>query len=106
MVIKNTKPLNMQEVKKLLGEIKGEENPKKKQVEDFIKKFSKIKADKAEGLKKEIEGLGMIKIKERNIAKIVDIMPENPTDLNKIFTDVSLSEDETNKILEIVKKHK
>jgi DNA-directed RNA polymerase subunit F len=107
MVIKNIKPLNMQEVKKLLGKIEeSEESTKKKQVGDFVKKFSKIKKDKAEGMKKELTELGMIKIKEKNIAKIIDILPEDSKDLNKIITDVSLTEDEANKILEIVKKHK
>ena len=46
----------------------------------------------------------LLKIKNEHIVKIVDLMPEDASDLNKIFTDVSLTEDETNKILDIIKK--
>ena len=40
------------------------------------------------------------------MVKIVDLLPEDSIDINKIFTDVSLDENETNKILEVVKKYK
>ena len=103
-MIKNMQPLDMSEVKKILGGLKDTE--KKKQLEGFIKKFSKISKEKAEQLKKEIAELGLIKLKQEHIAKIVDVLPEDTADLNKIFVDVSLDEDETNKILEIIKKYK
>ena len=103
-MIKNMQPLDMGEVKKILGSL--EDTEKKKQLDAFIKKFSKISSEKAEQLKKELNGLGLIKLKQENIAKIVDILPEDAADLNKIFVDVSLDEDETNKILEVVKKYK
>ena len=45
-----------------------------------------------------------MKINDENIAKIIDILPENEVDLNKIFIDVVLDEDETKKILETVKE--
>ena len=96
-------PLNMAEVKKLLGSL---DNDKKKQLEGFIKKFSKIQVGKAEQMKKELEGLGLLKLKKDDIVKIIDIAPEDASDLNKIFVDVSLNEDEANKILEIIKKYK
>ncbi len=93
----------MAEVKKILESLEGD---KKKQAEDFIKKFLKITPEKAEQLKKELKELDLLKLKEEHIAKIIDIMPEDSSDLNKIFVDTSLDEDETNKILEVVKKYK
>ena len=48
----------------------------------------------------------LLKIKNEHIVKIIDLMPEDASDLNKIFTDVSLTEDETKKILEAVKQFK
>jgi len=45
----------------------------------------------------------MMKMKREHLVKIVDVLPQDATDLNKIFSDVSLTEEETNKILEIVK---
>ncbi len=102
-MIKDMQALDMGEVKKILGGLEGE---KKKQLEGFIKKFSKIKQEKAVQLRKELSELGLLKLKEEHIVKIVDISPEDASDLNKIFTDISLNEDETNKILEVIKKHK
>lgn len=98
------RPLNMQEVKKVLGSL--EDSEKKKQTEILIKKFSKIKPEKAEQLKKELVNLGLLKLKDEHIVKIIDLMPEDASDLNKIFTETSLNEDETNKILEVIKKYK
>ena len=103
-MIKDMRPIDLTEAKKILGSV--EDNDKKKRLEIFIKKFSKIKPNKAEALKKELSGLGLLKLKEEHIVKIIDILPEDASDLNKVFTDVALNEDETNKILEIVKKHK
>jgi len=48
----------------------------------------------------------MIKLKADHIVKVIDFLPEDASDVNKIFSDVSLDENETNKILDIVKKYK
>jgi len=103
-MIKNLVPLDLCEVKKLLGGL--EDSEKKKQLESFIKKFLKVQPQKGEQLKKELEELGLLKLKQDSIIKIVDLLPEDSLDLNKIFVDISLDEDETNKILEVVKKYK
>ena len=96
-------PLDMSEAKKILGSL--EETEKIKQVDVFIKKFLKIKIEKANKLKEELKNLELLKLKEEDIVKIIDLMPEDVLDLNKIFVDVALNEDETNKILETVKKY-
>jgi len=102
-MIKSMQHLDMAEVEKLLGGI--EESERKKLVDAFIKKFSKISSAKEEQLKKELTNLGISKIKQENITKIIDLLPEDAIDLNKIFIDFNLDEDETNKILEVVKKY-
>lgn len=76
------------------------------EIAKFIKKFVKTDAKDAEELKKEIEGLQLVKIRSAETTKIIDFLPNNPENLNKIFNDVSLDEDETNKILETIKKFK
>ncbi len=103
MILDRT-PLTMAEVEDLVKDLP--DNEKKQEIELFLKKFLKIKASMAKKIKEELEKLDSLKIKRDHIVKIVDILPEDASDLNKIFTDVSLNEDETKKILEIVKNSK
>lgn len=98
-MITDSKPLSLVETEKIVG-------TENKDIKTYIKKFNKIKLDKAKELRKEIESLDNIKIKAEHIVKILDLLPEDAEDVNKIFTDVGLDENETNKILEIVKKYK
>ena len=70
----------------------------------FIKKFEKIDFKKAKELEKKIEELNFMKIKQEQLSKIIDVMPETAEDLNKIFVDISLDENETQKILDTVKE--
>lgn len=93
------KPLSLAEAGELVG---AEEN---KEIKDYIKKFNKIKLEKAEKLRKEIEELDNMKIKAEHIAKVIDLLPETSEEVNKIFVDAGLNEDETTKIIEIVKKN-
>jgi len=97
-------PLNLNEVQDILKEIP--DNDKKEEMTLFLKKFLKTNPEKAKKMKEELEKLDLLKMKRGHIVKIIDVLPEDASDINKIFTDVSLNEDETNKILEIVKKSK
>jgi DNA-directed RNA polymerase subunit F len=101
-MIKNSEPLSMAEA---LEYIKGEEETETK-VADFIKKFNKLKPKEAKELRVQIESLGFMKVKPEYSVKIVDILPETIEELNKIFVDVTLEDDEANKILDAVKKFK
>lgn len=101
-MIKNAQPLSMAETTKYVeGERDSEADVKK-----FVKKFVKMKPEKAKEIRKKIEELDLIKVKPEHIVKIIDLMPEDKENLNKIFTDVSLNEDETKKILETIKELK
>ena len=72
----------------------------------FIKKFVKLKPEEAKEIRKKIESLKNLKVKSEHISKIIDTLPENKEDLNKIFVDIGLDEDESNKILDIVKQYR
>ena len=101
-MIKNSEPLSMAEVVEYIkksGESEAE-------VIAFIKKFNELKAKEARELKQEIEVLEIIKIKPEYVVKIIDLLPETAEELNKIFVDVGLDEDETKKILDTIKKYK
>jgi len=99
-MILNRKPLSLAEVKAHLKEMDSN-----KPVSDYLKNFANLSKDKAEKLSEEIRGLKNPKIREENIVKIVDFLPKDSEDVNKIFTEVSLSEEEANSIVEIVKKY-
>ncbi len=94
----------MNEVEEILKDIP--DSDKKQEMEIFLKKFLKAKPKQAKKIKEDLENLDLLKLKREHIVKIVDLLPEDASDLNKIFTDLSLNEDETNKILEIVKNSK
>jgi DNA-directed RNA polymerase subunit F len=103
-MIKEKTPLSMYEVKELLDSIK--ETDRTKEIKSFVKKFLKLSPEKAKKLKEELQKLDIMKLKPADIAKIVDILPENAAELNKIFTETTLDADETNKILETIKSNK
>ena len=99
-MIKNLIPLTLAEVSNLIGK-----DEKSEKLKDFIKQFNKMPVKKAVEMKEVLKKLGLIKLKGENIVKIVDFMPEDAEDLSKILQGVSLNQDETNKILEVVKKY-
>ena len=101
-MIKNTTPLNMAEI---LGYIKKDSDGGA-EIQKFVKKFVKIKPEKAKEMWKKLEDLDLMKMKPEHIAKIIDLLPEDTENLNKIFNDVSLNEDETKKILQTIEEFK
>ena len=103
-MILDRQPLNLNELQGILKEIP--DNEKKEQMELYLKKFLKTKSTQAKKIKEDLDALDLLKIKNEHIVKIIDLLPEDTSDLNKIYTDVSLTEDETNKILEVVKNAK
>jgi len=75
-----------------------------KQIKSFIKKFSKISPEKAKELRKKMQEKDLIKINEKHISKIIDLLPTDPEELNQIFTDIGLNNDEIEKTLETIKE--
>ncbi|MAH49358.1 hypothetical protein CMI37_26275 [Candidatus Pacearchaeota archaeon] len=100
MAIIESKPLTLAEVSDLAGDTDRERD-----IKIFIKKFSKMPVNKAIAMREELGKLDLLKLKEEHIVKIVDFMPEDASDLNKIIVDVSLDQEEVNKILDVVKKY-
>ena len=99
-MILSRKALSMSEANEYLDKDSGTD------IKGFIKKFVKIKPEKAKELRKKLEGLDLMKIKEEHVAKIINLLPETEEELNKIFSDVGLDEDENKKILETVKEYR
>ena len=101
-MIINNQPLSMAEASEFAKEPKESGT----NVKAFIKKFTKLTPKEAKEFKKKLEKLDYMKMKQTHIVKIIDLGPETSEELNKIFTEIGLDEDETKKILEIVKEYK
>lgn len=103
-MILDRQPLTLNETEKILESIS--DSDKKEEAKIYLKKFLKTKPERAKNIQEELEKADLLKLKGEHIVKIIDLLPESASDLNKIFTDISLNENEINKILEIVKNSK
>lgn len=103
-MIKDKQSLSMAETLDVLQSIKGTDRINEVQV--FIKKFIKLSPEKARKLREALEGLNLLKVKQSDISKLIDVLPEDASELNKVFTEVVLDTDETNKILETIKQNR
>jgi DNA-directed RNA polymerase subunit F len=101
-MIIDQKPLSMAEALQYIKKDESEETD----VIGFIKKFTKTKKERAEALQKNLKELELMKMREEHIVKIIDLMPEDAGELNKIFVGVSLDDDEAQKILNTIKETK
>jgi len=94
------KSLTLAEVKDIVDKLEDAEETKV-----YLKKFTKLSKKDALKLKEELAALGNLKMREEHLIKLVDILPRDTEDVNKIFSDTGLTEEETNAILEITKKY-
>ena len=101
MIVLDKRPLSMAQVKEQVKDLED-----KKELESYLKRFSKSKLGNAKKIEEEIIALENPKVREEDVIKIVDFLPKDAEDLNKILIEVSLTEDETNQIIDIVKKHR
>ena len=101
-MINENQPLSMAESLDFIKSTDAENT----EIIGFIKKFNSLKPGQAKEMRDKVDELKLLQVKQEHISKMIDLLPENSGDLNKIFEDISLNEDETNKILEIIKKYK
>tara|TARA_Y100000310_G_C20492694_1_gene720024 strand:+ start:248 stop:547 length:300 start_codon:yes stop_codon:yes gene_type:complete len=99
MAILDKQPLTIAEVASHVKDL-----DEKKVLADYLKKFSKLTEAEAKKLREDIRAMDNPKIKELDIVKVVDTLPQDAEEVNKIFTDVNLSEEEINSILEKTKR--
>lgn len=98
-MIQNRESLSMAEAEEYT-----KDNENATELNKFLKKFVSPAVKKAKELRNNLLELNLIKVKSDHISKIIDVLPETPEDLNKIFVDTSLDENETQKILDTVKQ--
>lgn len=101
------RPLTLAELKTKLGSRKAtkEENIRTKKMIDYLDNFSKLKPKENEEIKKKINELNISRLKEKSIAKIIDIKPEDIDSLRMILTgdNTTIKQDDLKKILECLK---
>ena len=102
MTVNEMTPLSLVEAKNIVETSKEEGE---KEVKSFMKRFIKLDNKETGEIKAELENLNILKMKAEHIVKIIDLLPEDASDINKIFADVGLDENEINKLLEVVKKY-
>ena len=100
MAVKEENPITMAEVVSLAGD-----SEKAEEIKKFIKQFNKMDVAKAIEMKEGLKALDLIKLKDEHIVKIVDFVPKNASELNKVIIEVSLDSDEVAKILEVTGKY-
>lgn len=101
-MITNTTELSMAESKEYLDK----KNEQDANTLAFIKKFTDLKIKDAKEMRKKLQELDLVKLNEQSITKIIDLLPENQEEINKIASSSNLDEDETKKVLDIVKQFK
>jgi DNA-directed RNA polymerase subunit F len=99
-MIKENTPLSITESLEYMNS----KNESEEKVKIFMEKFKKLDLKKAQSLREKIERMELLKVKDSEISKIIDLVPENKESLNKIFTDVSLTEEESKQILDSIEE--
>jgi len=106
-----TEPMNMSEVKDHLAKIKkrdGELNYRAKKTEEYLAGVAQLSAKKAKDLFKELNELGIPRLKDTHIHKFIDIMPLNLEDSKVVIQGlpVSINNDNLKKIVDVIDKYR
>ena len=105
----NETPINSIELKKKLDSIKKrykELGKKAMRTIEYLNTFTKLTQKDAEEVKKKIISLNIPRLKDRHIAKVLDIMPRDVESLKMLFTgeNITIKQEDINKIFEAIKK--
>ena len=106
--VQSLTPLTMAELKHKLEGVKKESkevNFRAAKVLDFLNEMPIVKLEKAEDVRKKIAELNVPRLKPKHIAKIIDIMPEDPDELKSLLVgeNITVKNDDLVKIIEVLK---
>src|SRR3989344_5713386 len=98
-------PMSLVEVKERLAEIKKRDkelDARALKVEEYVHKFANEK--KTKDLADKLKKLDVSRLKDRNIKKIVDIMPQDSDSLKSLFTgdNLTLKQEDLQKIISVI----
>tara|TARA_Y100000034_G_C6776377_1_gene346688 strand:- start:180 stop:533 length:354 start_codon:yes stop_codon:yes gene_type:complete len=103
-------PITLSELKEKINVIdkKDEElNFRANKVKEYLNKFVKLDVKKVEEIKKKIAELEIPRLKDRQVVKIIDIMPDNLDEIKMIFVGetTTVNPENLQKILDVVKNY-
>lgn len=98
-------PMSLVEVKEKLADIKKRDkelDARALKVEEYVHKFANEK--KTKDLADKLKKLDISRLKDRNIKKIVDIMPQDSDSLKSLFTgdNLTLKQEDLQKIISVI----
>jgi len=103
-------PISLAEIKEKLHEIESRDKEKElsfrgNKVRDYLNKVVKIDKKTALELKQKLLSLDIPRLKDRQIIKIIDILPEDLEELRAVFTGevTTITQENLEKIVEAVK---
>ncbi|MBL7147428.1 MAG: hypothetical protein ISS82_01230 [Nanoarchaeota archaeon] len=101
-------PKTMVEITDLLDKTKKRDKeltPRGVKTQNYISKFTKLNLKQVITLRENINKLGISRLKEKNINKIIDIQPKDIDSIKSILgsENITLKQEDLTKILEIMK---
>lgn len=104
----NEMPLTMAELKEKLDDVKKRDKelkPRALKTHEYLNKFVNLKEKEANRLREELLKLQILRLKERQINKIIDLMPKDAETLKLIFVgeNITLKQEDLEKILNALK---
>lgn len=98
----------MAELKEKLEDIKKRDKEISERAQktlEYLNKFSKLKDKEALKLKEDILKLNIPRLKEKQVIKVIDVMPNDIESLKLIFSadNVTIKQEDLQKILELLK---
>lgn len=105
------KALTMAEMKEAIEKIEKRDKElgtRTKKTKDYLDHFLKGRNIKFKEYKEKLEKLGISRIKDKQIAKIIDLRPSDASALRSIFIgeNITLKQEDINKLLEAIKEFK
>ena len=104
------KPISLAELKSRLQDIETRDkelNFRGNKVKDYLNKVVKLNLDKSIELKQNLEKLDIPRIKDRQLIKIIDILPEDIEEVRALFSGetTTITQESMEKIVETVKPY-
>jgi len=109
-IILEEKPIHLAELKERLEKIESRDKElgfRATKTKEYLKKFTKLDNKKSQELIKKINSLNIPRIKDRQITKIVDLLPINLDELRMIFVGeiTTITPENMQQILNVVKEY-